>query len=469
MIFPWRLRRRGSKSKRRQGAAGKNRNDGFSDMELMTMIPNHFRCPISLDLMKDPVTLSTGITYDRENIEKWIEDGNQTCPVTNQVLRSFDQIPNHSIRKMIQEWCVENKSFGIERIPTPRIPVTPYEVSEICSDISAATALGDASRCRELVSKIKNLARESERNKKRIKENGVGLVLSASFEAFSGSNNNNNYEELLKDLLSTITWMFPLGAEGQSKIGSEKSLRTIAWFLNGEDLSTRQHAVTVLKELLAADNSYANILLEIEADNIINIPEALFKIIKFPICPKATKASLMVIYYIMLWLSSSSTTSDNKTVSKFLDTGLVSLLIEMIVDAEKNVSEKALGVLDVITNWEEGKEKVHGNALAMPLMVKKILRVSDLATEFSISILWKLCKGGGGELDQDHHEHDQSRVIIEAMQVGAFQKLLVILQVGCGEKTKEKTTELLKLMNLYKDRVDCVDSSTGFKYIKKTF
>lgn len=467
MIFPWKLRRRGAKKR------GKNKNGGlegghFSDSELITtIIPNHFRCPISLDLMKDPVTLSTGITYDRESIEKWIEDGNQTCPVTNQVLRNFDQIPNHSIRKMIQEWCVENKSYGIERIPTPRIPVSSYEVSEISSGISAATARRDADTCRKLVSKIKKLAKESDRNKRCIMENGVAFVLSASFQAFSDKNNNNNhskYQELLKDLLSTLTWMFPHGSEGQSKIGSTNSLRTIAWFLNGEDLSSRQHAVTVLNELLAADNSYASNLIKIEEEEEnINIAESLFKIIKAPINPKATKASLMVIYHVLT--STAAATRDNDIVSKFLHTGLVSLLVEMIVDSEKNVSEKALGVLDAAANWEEGKEKIRGNALALPVMVKKILRVSDLATEFCASILWKLCKG-----DENAEDEENRAGIIEAIiQVGGFQKLLVILQVGCGEKTKEKTTELLKLMNIYKDRVDCVDSSTGFKYVKRPF
>ncbi|KAJ6295023.1 hypothetical protein OIU76_023004 [Salix suchowensis] len=86
------------------------------------VIPNQFVCPISLDLMKDPVSLSSGITYDRESIESWLDGGNFTCPVTNQVLRSFDQIPNHSLRKMIQDWGVANRSYGVERIPTPAGP-----------------------------------------------------------------------------------------------------------------------------------------------------------------------------------------------------------------------------------------------------------------------------------------------------------------------------------------------------------
>ncbi|WCJ35748.1 U-box domain-containing protein 21 [Euphorbia peplus] len=89
------------------------------------IIPDHFICPISLDLMKDPVTLSSGITCDRESLEAWLEDGNVTCPVTDQVLTSFDQIPNHSLQKLIQHWSVENgRNSGVQHIPTPRIPIS---------------------------------------------------------------------------------------------------------------------------------------------------------------------------------------------------------------------------------------------------------------------------------------------------------------------------------------------------------
>uniref|UniRef100_A0A6V7QU10 RING-type E3 ubiquitin transferase n=1 Tax=Ananas comosus var. bracteatus TaxID=296719 RepID=A0A6V7QU10_ANACO len=43
-------------------------------------IPDDFRCPISLDLMKDPVIVATGQTYERGCIEKWLQAGHLTCP-----------------------------------------------------------------------------------------------------------------------------------------------------------------------------------------------------------------------------------------------------------------------------------------------------------------------------------------------------------------------------------------------------
>ncbi|KAK9272830.1 hypothetical protein L1049_003208 [Liquidambar formosana] len=442
MISAWRRIRRDGRR-----AGKKELLDGNLEMEFT--IPTHFRCPISLDLMKDPVTLSTGITYDRESIERWIEAGNQTCPVTNQVLRSFEQIPNHAIRKMIQDWCVQNRSYGIERIPTPRIPVTPYEVSEICTRLLAAAQRGDQRRCVELVGKIKVWGKESERNKRCIVDNGTGCVLSALFESFA-TVSIEKYAGLLEDILSTLTWMFPLGEEGQSKLGSATSLHCLVWFLKSGDLSARQSAVLVLKELLSLDQRHVDALAEIEG-----VADALFKIIKEPICPTATKASLMAVFYMI-----SPSSISEKISERFVEMGLVSLMLEILVDSDRSICEKALGVLDGVCNYDEAREKAYDHSLTMPLLVKKILRVSDLATEISISLLWKLCK---------NEQREEGGVLVEALQVGAFQKLLVLLQVGCGERTKERVTELLKLLNLYRDRVDCVDSSMDFKYLKRPF
>ncbi|XLT10226.1 hypothetical protein HN51_056019 [Arachis hypogaea] len=45
-------------------------------------VPTVFICPISLEPMQEPVTLSTGQTYERSNIVKWFSLGHRTCPIT---------------------------------------------------------------------------------------------------------------------------------------------------------------------------------------------------------------------------------------------------------------------------------------------------------------------------------------------------------------------------------------------------
>jgi hypothetical protein len=444
MISSWRKRIAGRR------AAAKN-----GDLELEElMIPSHFRCPISLELMKDPVTLATGITYDRQSIETWIDGGNQTCPITNQQLRNLDPIPNHTLRKMVQDWCVENQSYGIERIPTPRIPTSSAQVSEILSKITTASKRGDQAGCRELAAKIKALGKESDRNKRCIAANRAGGVLSAAFESFSRSASFDTNGAVLEEILSGLTLLFPLDEQAKSNLGSAASLHCMVWFLKGGDLSARRNAVLALKELLLESDALA----EIEG-----ALEALVKLIKEPICPTATKASLMVIYHMV---NSSSSYDQNETNrERFADMGLVSLLLEKLVDSERSVCEKAMGVLDGICSGEKGREKAYSHALTVPVLVKKLFRVSDFTTEFSVSILWKLWKN-----EKREHGVGGRVLLVEALQVGAFQKLLLLLQVGCTERTREKATELLKAMNLHRDRLEleCIDSM-DFKDIKRQF
>ncbi|BFG42647.1 hypothetical protein CerSpe_289210 [Prunus speciosa] len=73
--------------------------------------PPEFRCPLSKELMRDPVIVSTGETYDRPFIQKGLKAGNRICPRTQQVLSHTILTPNHLVREMISQWC---KNRGIE-------------------------------------------------------------------------------------------------------------------------------------------------------------------------------------------------------------------------------------------------------------------------------------------------------------------------------------------------------------------
>ncbi|KAK4373385.1 hypothetical protein RND71_008769 [Anisodus tanguticus] len=419
-------------------------------MELL-MIPSHFKCPISLDLMKDPVTSSTGITYDRVSIETWIESGNQTCPITKKVLKTLEPIPNHTMRKMIQEWCVENKDHGIERIPTPRIPVTSSEVTEILRKIESCCKLQQGSESgRELVMKMRKMIKESARNKHCFVANGAGKILSSTLLGFSEKYSVYDIETM-EEILSTLTILLPLDGESKSILGSKSSLNCMVWFLKCGSLSSRRNSVFLIKEIMRMEE-ICGLEELLKMDGAL---ESLVKLVKEPICPTTTKASLLTIYHMV----NSSQLSNVKARNKFVDLGLVELLIEILVDCEKSICEKALGILVGICKSEEGRKRANSYALTIPVLIKKLLRVSDLATEFSVSILWKLI---------GKNEKRENVVLIEALQVGAFQKLLLLIQVGCSENTKEKASELLKLLNLHRGRAECIDS-LDLKNLKRPF
>ena len=64
-------------------------------------VPDDFYCPITGDLMKDPVSEPDGHTYERNAIEKWIMK-NGTSPMTRKNIKVSDLKPNLTLKKSIE-------------------------------------------------------------------------------------------------------------------------------------------------------------------------------------------------------------------------------------------------------------------------------------------------------------------------------------------------------------------------------
>lgn len=68
-------------------------------------LPDDFKCPISLEIMSDPVILSSGHTFDRASIQRWLDAGHRTCPISKQALPEPPSlIPNHALRSLISSY-----------------------------------------------------------------------------------------------------------------------------------------------------------------------------------------------------------------------------------------------------------------------------------------------------------------------------------------------------------------------------
>mmetsp|Transcript_29769 Transcript_29769/g.44157 ORF Transcript_29769/g.44157 Transcript_29769/m.44157 type:complete len:696 (+) Transcript_29769:266-2353(+) len=84
-------------------------NDGEEEDELMTnQAPKSFFCPLTMSIMRDPVITSSGSTFERKAIQKWLKK-NTKDPLTNASLSSNGSgppllIPNRTLRDTIEEW-----------------------------------------------------------------------------------------------------------------------------------------------------------------------------------------------------------------------------------------------------------------------------------------------------------------------------------------------------------------------------
>ncbi|OCT63506.1 hypothetical protein XELAEV_18044607mg [Xenopus laevis] len=70
----------------------------------LSNIPNEFLCPITWELMTDPVIASDGYSYERKAIEDWISRKKRTSPMTNLPLENLLLTPNRTLKMALNRW-----------------------------------------------------------------------------------------------------------------------------------------------------------------------------------------------------------------------------------------------------------------------------------------------------------------------------------------------------------------------------
>jgi hypothetical protein len=76
--------------------------------------PEDYSCPITHQLMVDPVLASDGHTYEREAINKWLEKNN-TSPMNNTVLQHKYLAPNLFAKTIIEQFLNANNVCTVEK------------------------------------------------------------------------------------------------------------------------------------------------------------------------------------------------------------------------------------------------------------------------------------------------------------------------------------------------------------------
>ena len=129
---------------RRRVSAIKATEDLKQHVEKGPVVPDQFRCPITLEIMSEPVFLFTqsGRSFEREALEHWLELHPTVDPLTNEEHGMLlEYAPNRVLKEVIALWCAENKLTLEEcRSPGSCIPSssTPAPAPTVQSSSSGA-------------------------------------------------------------------------------------------------------------------------------------------------------------------------------------------------------------------------------------------------------------------------------------------------------------------------------------------
>ncbi|KAH7867472.1 hypothetical protein Vadar_033939 [Vaccinium darrowii] len=381
-------------------------------------IPYHFRCPISLELMTDPVTISNGQTYDRASIESWIATGNTTCPVTRSPLTDFTLIPNHTLRRLIQDWCVSNRSFGVERIPTPKQPAEPATVRTLLSQASS-----ESTRMLNRVSALKRLrglARDSEKNRAVISaQNAREILLSIVFSDTDVSDSCElNHESL------AVLSMFPLSESEALFVASDpERVNYLVNLLFHPSIEVRINSASLIETVVAGTRSPE---LRSEISSSDEIHEGIIGILNSPlISPRGLKIAIKALFALCL-----SKQHRHKAVSAGAVEALINRLSHFV---DVSNAERSLATVELLCRIPSGCAAFVAHPLTVPILVKVVLKVSGRATEYAAGAMLSVCSAS--EVCRR-----------EAVAEGVLSRLLLVVQSGCTERAKRKAQMLLKLL-----------------------
>ncbi|CAN8313011.1 unnamed protein product [Cochlearia groenlandica] len=368
-------------------------------------IPVDFLCPVSLELMKDPVIVATGQTYERVYIQRWIDCGNLTCPKTQQKLENFTLTPNYVLRSLISQWCTEH---NIEQ-PAGYInglSKTSGDMSMIRAIVHRLSSRSTEER-RNAVSEIRSLSKRSTDNRILIAEAGAIPVLVNLLTSEDVATQDN-----------AITCVLNLSIYDNNKelIMFAGAVTSIVQVLRAGTMEARENAAATLFSLSLADEN------KIIIGGSGAIP-ALVDLLENG-SPRGKKDAATALFNLCIY-------QGNK--GRAVRAGIVTALVKMLSDSSSShrMVNEALTILSVLASNLDAKSAIV-KADALPALISILQTEQARNRENATAILLSLCK-------------KDSEKLVCIGRLGAVVPLMDLSKNGT-ERGKRKAMSLLELL-----------------------
>uniref|UniRef100_A0A0E0CBN3 RING-type E3 ubiquitin transferase n=1 Tax=Oryza meridionalis TaxID=40149 RepID=A0A0E0CBN3_9ORYZ len=447
--------------------------------ENMSIPPEELRCPISLQLMYDPVIISSGQTYERVCIEKWFNDGHSTCPKTQQQLSHLSLTPNYCVKALIASWCEQND------FPVPDGPPGSFDVNWrlALSDSEATGCVSLESFDSINVKSVKVVPLDNVRKEEPANSESGTLDDSSCYD-FDMNEGFRNLLLMLHEktnlhiqcrLVEQIRYLLKDDEEARIQMGSNGFAEALVQFLrnavqDGNEKAQEIGAMALFN--LAVNNNrnkglllsagvidqleqmisnprlsapatalYLNLSCLPEAKNIIGSSQAVSFLVDrlFSHEARDTKGSSCKhdALYTLYNLS-----NHQASVPSLLSAGIVealhSLLLESPASEGLGWTEKALAVLISLAATQAGRKDI----MSTPGLISTLAMLLDTGEpteqEQSVSCLLVMCSA-------------DDKCIAPVLQEGVVPSLVSISATGTG-KGKEKSQKLLKLFREQRQR-----------------
>ncbi|CAM0947469.1 unnamed protein product [Alopecurus aequalis] len=219
-------------------------------------VPEQFLCPISSVIMRDPVVVASGLTYDRRFIQEWLSAGNRTCPQTQQVLSNTNVISNHLVRSMILQWCTEN-GVTLPPLENQEEDLVKNNERKACSEIfGRISSSSNISDQRQAIKDLRLLTKRNSSFRAVIGENPNSIAQMISVVT------NSELEKSAEVLEDTVTTILNLSIHESNKkiLGDDPvAIPFLMKVLQSGTMDARRNAAAAIFSLSALDTNKSKI------------------------------------------------------------------------------------------------------------------------------------------------------------------------------------------------------------------
>lgn len=388
--------------------------------DLYISVPSFFRCPISLDVMKSPVSLCTGVTYDRSSIQRWLDNGNNTCPATMQVLQTKDFVPNRTLQSLIQIWS-DSLRHPLHS-PSPESLLSKDQVLLAISDLQTPPRL-------DSLAKIARFALDSEDNRDFLARTECFLPLLVGL-----LDNVNGGVEFLEQVVTALDLVI-----GKMEDGERLKNLMLKRQGEGQKQSVLDSLLLVLQQgsqgaKAASARVLKSVAVDAESKLLIAEKEGLVSELLNLIAPEKDPDLIESCLSCLVAIS-----TPKRSKMKLVRVGAVKVLSRLLWAPSLSVSatEMVLKAVETVSCTKEGRAEICEEAACVAAIVKKVLKVSSVATEHAVTTLWSVCYLFRDEKAQE-----------AVTKANGLTKILLLMQSNCSPHVRQMSADLLKIFRV---------------------
>ncbi|XP_022766550.1 U-box domain-containing protein 15-like [Durio zibethinus] len=370
------------------------------------VIPHEFLCPITLEIMRDPVIVASGQTFERESIQKWFDSNHRTCPKTRQTLAHLSLAPNYALKNLITQWCEKN-NFNLpkkEDLASSDGSSVEHreEISYLVEDLSSSQLEVQ----KKAVKDIRMLSKENPETRVLIARSGAipPLVQLLSYP-------DSKIQE------HAVTALLNLSIDDSNKklITTEHAIPAIIEVLQNGSMESRENSAAALFSLSMLDENKVTIALANGVPPLVDLLQ---------------NGTIRGKRDAVTALFNLSLNQANK--ARAIDAGIVPPLLLLLEDKKLGMVDEALSIFLLLATHPEGRHEI-GQLSFIRTLVDIIKDGTPKNKECATSVLL--------ELSSNNSSH-----ILAALQFGVYEHLIEISQSGTN-RAQRKANALLQLMS----------------------